>query len=94
MDSHILPKFGETDLRDLTRFELHSHLNQLAKKYSESVVRKARTWLKAAIEEATDQDFLLKNPAKKFGNASYAQELQALPQCRRNSQVAYGAGWP
>ena len=66
MDSHILPKFGETRLRDLTRFELQSHLNPLAKKYSKLVVQKARTWLKAEIEEAIDQDFLLKNPARKL----------------------------
>jgi len=41
-------------------------LNELAKKYSKSVVQKARTWLKAAIEEAIDQDFLFKNPARKL----------------------------
>ena len=66
MDNHVLPRFGETRLCDLTRFELQSHLNQLAKEYSKSVVQKARTWLKAAIEEAIDQDFLLKNPARKL----------------------------
>ncbi len=66
MGSHVLPRFGETRLCDLTRFELQSHLNELAKKYSKSVVQKARTWLKAAIEEAIDQDFLFKNPARKL----------------------------
>ena len=66
MDYHVLPRFGETRLCDLTRFELQAHLNELAKKYSKSVVQRARTWLKAAIEEAIDQDFLVKNPARKL----------------------------
>lgn len=66
MESHVLPKFGETPLCDLTRFELQSHLNKLAKNHSKSVVQKARTWLKAALEEAIDQDFLSKNPARKL----------------------------
>jgi hypothetical protein len=66
MESHVLPKFGETPLCDLTRFELQSHLNKLAKNYSKSVVQKARTWLKAALEEAIDQDFLSKNPGENW----------------------------
>jgi len=33
---------------------------------TKSVVQRARTWLKAAIEEAIDQDFLVKNPARKL----------------------------
>jgi hypothetical protein len=54
-------------------------LNELAKKYSKSVLQTARTWLKAAIEEAIDQDFLLKNPGRKL-EMPVTPQVQALPQ--------------
>jgi len=72
MDSHLLPKFGETRLRDLTRFKLQSHLNQLAKKYSKSAVQKAGTWLKAA-GEALDQYYALSATRSLAGVGRHAQ---------------------
>ena len=64
--THVLPQFGDKRLCDLTRFDLQTYINTLAKKYSRSVVQKARTWTKACLDEAVEQDFLPKNPARKL----------------------------
>ena len=66
LKTHVLPSFGERRLCDLSRFDLQTLINALAKKYSRSVVQKARTWIKACLEEAVEQDFLVKNPARKL----------------------------
>jgi len=49
----------------MNKFDIQKHLNDLAKHYSESLVDKAYTYINAALEEAVDQDFLAKNPARK-----------------------------
>ena len=41
-------------------------LNDLAKTRSGSVVKHCRTFLRSILEEAADQDFLRKNPAKRL----------------------------
>jgi len=66
MNRYVLPKFGDMALANLRRFDLQTHLNALAKKYSQSVVHKARTWVRATLEEAVEQEFLAKNPARKL----------------------------
>jgi integrase len=66
MDRYVLPKFGDVPLANLRRFDLQTHLNSLANNYSQSVVHKARTWIRATLEEAVEQDFLAKNPARKL----------------------------
>jgi integrase len=45
---------------------LQKHLNDLAKRMSEGRVKHARFYLKAIFEEAIDQDFVEKNPARKL----------------------------
>ena len=65
MQSHVLPEFGNTKLEDLSKFHLQTFLNKLAKRYSESVVDKAYTYLRAAFEEALENDYLSKNPMRK-----------------------------
>jgi integrase len=66
MDHHVLPRFGRTRLCDLRKFDLQTQVNSLAQKYSKSVVDKARTWIRAILEEAVDQEYLQKNPARKL----------------------------
>ena len=53
-------------LIELQKFELQMILNRLAQQYSESVVDKFMIWSRAILEEAVDQDFLAKNPARKL----------------------------
>ena len=66
MDQHVLPVFGDVVLANLRRFDLQTHLNRLAAKYSKSLVDKARTWTRAILEEAVEQEYLTKSPARKL----------------------------
>jgi len=53
-------------LTKIDRFSLQMQANRLAEKFSRSVVNKFVTWSRAILEEAVDEDLLLKNPAKKL----------------------------
>ncbi len=53
-------------LSKIDRFSLQMQANRLAEKFSRSVVNKFVTWSRAILEEAVDEDLLLKNPAKKL----------------------------
>jgi len=64
-NNHLLPRFGDTRLADFNKFDIQLFLNELADKYSKSLVDKAYTYLNAALEEAIDQDYLEKNPCRK-----------------------------
>ena len=66
MNCHVLPTFGDVPLAKLQRFDLQTHLNKIAAKYSKSLVDKVRTWVRAVLEEAVEQEFLTKNPARKL----------------------------
>jgi len=63
---HIFAKFGNTSLDKIEKIALQNWLNDLAKKYSRSLVLHSRFYLKSILEEAVEQDYLLKNPAKKL----------------------------
>jgi integrase len=62
----ILNRFGERALRELDRVELQDWLNQLARKYSRSLVFHCHTFLKSMCGEAVEQDFLAKDPSRKL----------------------------
>ena len=53
-------------LSKIDRFGLQMQANRLAEKFSGSVVNKFVTWSRAILEEAVEQDYLPKNPAKKL----------------------------
>jgi hypothetical protein len=55
---------------------LQKHLNGLAEEYSRSVVLNFRTYVKAILEEASEQRYLEKNPAAKL----------ELPKARKPSR--------
>src|SRR5262249_45987761 len=57
---------GGISLKQIDKVILQTHLNDLAKRMSEGRVKHARFYLKAIFEEAIDQDFLAKNPARKL----------------------------
>jgi integrase len=77
MKRHILPTFGDVPICHLRRFDLQTHLNRLAVKYSKSLVDKARTWVRAILEEAVEQEYLVKNQARKLAMPP------TRPTCRR-----------
>jgi len=53
-------------MEQIDKFTLQTHLNQLARGLSSGRVMHARFYLKAIFEEAIDQDFVKKNPARKL----------------------------
>lgn len=66
INRHVLPVFGSAKLGDLAKLALQKHLYDVAGKWSESVAKKVRVYVKAALEEAVDQDYIGKNPARKL----------------------------
>lgn len=66
MKKHVLGVFGPVKLGDLSKLALQTHLYTVAEKWSESVAKKVRVYVRAALEEAVDQDYIGKNPARKL----------------------------
>ena len=62
----ILAKFGDVAMEQIDKFMLQTHLNDLARILSAGRVMHARFYMKAILEEAIDQDFVRKNPARKL----------------------------
>ncbi|MGO9648567.1 MAG: tyrosine-type recombinase/integrase [Terriglobales bacterium] len=61
---YIIARFGNDSLEKLDSVSLQVWLNEAAKKYSGSVVRHLRIFIKAICAEAVEQDFLHKSPAR------------------------------
>jgi len=64
--SHILKKFGLVSLGRLDKVEMQMWLNSLAERYAKSTVLHCLFYLRSICEEAVDQDYLQKNPAKRL----------------------------
>ena len=62
--AHILKVFGNTPLQRLDKIDLQNWLNGLASTHSDSVVKHCRIYLKSILEEAVEQDYIRKNPAR------------------------------
>lgn len=65
MDKYVLPKFGENALNTIDKVMVQGYLNTLARKFSKNTIRHIRAELVEVLEEAVDQDFLVKNAAAK-----------------------------
>jgi integrase len=66
IENYIIKPFGDVPVAQIGRFILQDHLNKMAEKFSGSICQKFRTWTKAILEEAVEQDLLDKNPARKL----------------------------
>jgi integrase len=66
IERDILAKFGDLPMQQIDKFMLQTHLNELARRLSAGRVMHARCYLKAIFEEAIDQGFVEKNPARKL----------------------------
>lgn len=64
IEHYVVRPFGTIPLEKLERFALQDYLNRLAKTRSKSVVAVFRTYMKAILDEAVEQGFLTKNPAR------------------------------
>lgn len=67
IQKHIIEPLGKYRLAEITKPMLQAHLVALAEQeYSTGLVARVRTYLHAALEEAVEQDFLRKNPARRL----------------------------
>lgn len=66
IEHYVVAPFADVPLGELDRFAIQKHLNNLAKEFSKSVVTKFRVYIKAILDEALEQDFIGKNPARKL----------------------------
>jgi integrase len=66
VEQDILKPLGDLPLGQIDKVMLQTHLNDLAKKLSQGRVQHARFYLKAIFEEAVEQEFIAKDPARKL----------------------------
>ncbi len=66
IENYLLKRFGDTLLGDLDRFTLQTYLNEMAPKYSKSVLSKIRVYFNSMLDEAVELEMLPKNPAGKL----------------------------
>ena len=62
--SRIYERFAGIALKDIDSVMLQKYINKLAETQSESTVKMARAYLKSIFSEATEQDYIRKNPAR------------------------------
>ncbi len=61
---YIIDRFGKTPIEDLDIVAMQSWLTELAKTKSGSLVRHCFIFLRSIMSEATDQEYVRKNPAR------------------------------
>lgn len=66
IEKDILDTRGDVPMEQIDKVMLTTHLKRLAKNLSSGRVMHARTYLKSIFEEAIDQGFIQKNPARKL----------------------------
>jgi integrase len=66
IENYVLQRLGQTLLPDLDKFTLQTYLNELAPKFSKSVLQKVRVYLNSILSEAVELEMLGKNPAAKL----------------------------
>ena len=66
IEQDLLAKFEEEPLDSMDRFTLQTHVNNLAERMSQDRVKQARSYLKSIFDEAIEQEFLVKDPARKL----------------------------
>ena len=53
-------------MESIDKFALQTHVNDLARRYSQDRVKQARSYLKSIFDEAIEQEFLVKDPTRKL----------------------------
>src|SRR4029077_19746054 len=66
IENYLLKRFGDVMLPTLDKFTLQTYLNELAPKFSKSVLTKIRVYLNSILDEAVELEFIVKNPAAKL----------------------------
>lgn len=66
IENYLLKRFGDTLLGALDKFTLQTYLNEMAPRYSKSVLSKIRVYFNSMLDEAVELEMLPKNPAGKL----------------------------
>ena len=66
IENYLLKRFGDVMLPTFDKFTLQTYLNELAPKFSKSVLTKIRVYLNSILDEAVELEFIVKNPAAKL----------------------------
>jgi integrase len=66
IENYVLRRFGDVQLRALEKFALQTYLNEIAQRFSKSVLTKIRVYLNSILDEAVELEFIAKNPARKL----------------------------
>jgi integrase len=66
IENYLLKRFGDTLLGDRDKFTLQTYLNEMAPRYSKSVLSKIRVYFNSMLDEAVELEMLPKNPAGKL----------------------------
>ena len=72
----IYTRFAGAALRDIDNVQLQVWINQLAETKSGSTVRTMRAYLKSIFSEATEQDYIRKNPARALRVPKQLKQVQ------------------
>lgn len=66
IENYLLKRFGDTLLGELDKFTLQTYLNEMAPRFSKSVLSKIRVYFNSILNEAVELEMLPKNPAGKL----------------------------
>jgi integrase len=78
IEHYLLKRFGDTLLGELDKFTLQSYLNELAPKFSTSVLTKTRIYMKSILQEAVELEFVIKNPAAKLASPRSGKRVASV----------------
>ncbi|HKD07262.1 MAG TPA: site-specific integrase [Bryobacteraceae bacterium] len=73
IENYLLKRFGDTLLPDFDKFTLQTYINELALKFSKSVITKIRVYLNSILDEAVELEMLVKNPAGRLSVPKFAR---------------------
>lgn len=94
IERYVIARIGLLRLCDVDRFALQTVANDLAAKYSRSVVHKFIVYARAIFEEAVDQEVIVRSPARKLEIPETARRRQtrllSLDEIRALIDAAHG----
>ena len=64
INNHIIPKFGDTPINEITTGDIQRWFNDLAKKYSKETILKIRNTASPAFDAAIEEGIITRNPFK------------------------------
>jgi len=66
VEKHLIPHFGRKELNEIRQADVQAYINHIAEKFALDTVKKHKSCLFQIFDMAVDNDYCLKNPAKKL----------------------------